>query len=76
MLVQLQPTMQQYILRISIEEICGHLLGTLIQNAVTSMMAFQENAIVDKVKLGKYFSIILDAVSALSHQEQMSLVLR
>ncbi|XP_028073013.1 uncharacterized protein LOC114275213 [Camellia sinensis] len=66
MIGEFDPTMEQHLRRIEKGEIHYHYLSHKIQNEVIQML----------IKLAKYFSVILDSTSDISHQEQMSLVIR
>ena len=77
-IVEFDPTMQEYIQRIKIREIHDHCLGNNIQNELVLMVALEikKKSIVNKAKEAKYFSVILDYTPNASHQEKMSLILR
>ncbi len=77
MIAKFDPTIQEHIRRVKNNEIHDHYFGPSIQNEIISMMANNvKNAIIHDVKTSKYFAVILDCTPDMSHQEQMSLVLR
>lgn len=54
-----------------------HYLGKDIQNELLNLMSSQIiKEIVAKIHTAKYFSIILDCTQDISHQEQMSVIIR
>ncbi|KAM4072324.1 hypothetical protein ACB094_11G129900 [Castanea mollissima] len=61
MIAEFDPVMQEHVQRIQHGAIHNHYLGHNIQN---------------EIKEAKYFSIILDCTPDVSHQEQMTLILR
>lgn len=68
-------------LRILLQRVCytihAHYLRPHIQNEIISLMATNvKNCIVNDKKRAKYFSVLLDCTPYMSHQEQMSLILR
>ncbi len=76
-IAKFDPTIQEHIRRVKNNEIHDHYFGPSIQNEIISMMANNvKNAIIHDVKTSKYFAVILDCTPDMSHQEQMSLVLR
>ena len=65
--------MQDHIQRIATKEIYPSYLSKTIQNEIINLIGNKlKNIIIDRIKYGKYFSVILDCTSDVNHQEQMS----
>uniref|UniRef100_A0A8C6WW11 TTF-type domain-containing protein n=1 Tax=Neogobius melanostomus TaxID=47308 RepID=A0A8C6WW11_9GOBI len=77
LMAQFDPIMQEHLRRVQAKEISDTYLSKHIQNELISLVAqCTINAIVERVKTAKYYAVIMDCTPDLSHNEQLSVVLR
>ncbi|XP_077091465.1 zinc finger MYM-type protein 1-like [Siphateles boraxobius] len=76
-MAKFDPFMKEHLRRIQEKELSDTYLSKHIQNELISHVAKSTlDAIVEKVKRAKYFAVIMDCTPDISHNEQLSVVLR
>ncbi|XP_076894309.1 uncharacterized protein LOC143546541 [Bidens hawaiensis] len=77
MLEEFDPIIKEHVRRIMNDELNVHYLGHNIQNELIGLLAHRiRSEIIEKIKQAKYYSIILNCTPDISHQEQMSIIVR
>jgi len=77
MLAKFDPVILEHVSRIKNKETYVHYLGYEIQDELIKMMAAEvKQRIIDSIKTAKYFSIIMVTTPDISHNEQLTILIR
>ncbi|XP_073723533.1 zinc finger MYM-type protein 1 [Misgurnus anguillicaudatus] len=77
LMAQFDPVMREHLRRIQTKQQSDTYLSKTIQNELISLVAkCTTDAIIERVKAAKYYAVIMDCTPDLSHNEQLSVVLR
>lgn len=77
MIAEFDPTMAGHLRRFMKKESGHHYLSNIIQNELLSSMSkLITNSIISSINSSKYFAIIVDSTPDISHQEQLTIVVR
>lgn len=77
MLSNFDPVIIEHVKRITNDETHVHYLGHEIQNELITLMSNNiRNKIIDYIKKAKYYTVIMDCTPDISHNEQLSLMIR
>lgn len=77
LMAKFDPFMKEHLRRIQEKELSETYLSKHIQNELIALVAKSTlDAIVEKVKRAKYYAVIMDCTPDISHNEQLSVVLR
>lgn len=77
MMASFDDVMAKHIRKINNQETHDHYLGPEIQNELIELMASKvREKIVEIIKKAKYYSVMMDCTPDVSHQEQLSMVIR
>ncbi|CAH2226204.1 Hypothetical predicted protein [Pelobates cultripes] len=72
-----EPVLREHLQRIEDKRIHNHYLGKNIQNELIALVAKHvKQTIIQKILQAKYYSIILDCTTDISHIELMTVILR
>lgn len=77
MLSNFDPVIIDHVRRIKSTETRVHYLGHEIQNELINLMSNNiRNKIINYIKEAKYYTVIMDCTPDISHNEQLSLMIR
>ncbi|XP_065675826.1 uncharacterized protein LOC136092033 [Hydra vulgaris] len=74
---EFDPILQEHLRKIKLHEVSDHSLGKNIQNQIIQLLGSEiKKSITLNCQNAKYYSIIMDCITDLTHPEQITLVLR
>ncbi|XP_065652884.1 uncharacterized protein LOC136080199 [Hydra vulgaris] len=77
MISEFDPILQEHLKKIKLHEVSDHYLGKNIQNQINQLLGSEiKKSIILNCQNAKYYSIIMNCTTEVTHQEQLTLVLR
>ncbi|XP_065667712.1 uncharacterized protein LOC136088004 [Hydra vulgaris] len=77
MISEFDPILQEHLRKIKSHEVSDHNLDKNIQNQIIQLLGSEiKKSIILNCQNAKYYSIIMDCTTDVTHQEQLTLVLR